>query len=419
MVEFEYMKEYILDFHTHSRFARGCSKALTLPYIAEWCARKGVDVIATGDFTHPAWFTELSEQLEETEGGLYRVKGLDFSTRFVFGTEISCIYRKHDKTRRMHVLVLAPSRETAGKINEILGKRGNLKSDGRPILGMDAEELAKICLDIDARCLIIPAHIWTPWFSLFGSKSGFDTMHEAFGEMEKYIYAVETGLSSDPKMNWQLKQLNGKTILSNSDAHSAENFAREANVFRMETLSYQNIFDIIRNDDRECFVYTIEFYPEEGKYHYDGHRACGVNLSPEESSKHGKACPKCGLPLTIGVLNRVQELADQKVIAAGRVPARYIVPLQQIIAEVVQTGVKSKRVQMEYKKLTARVPEFTLLLHTPEEDLEKMVFDPLLLDGILRVRSGNIVVIPGYDGVYGVVKVFENAPLRKKQAVLF
>ncbi|OGY85116.1 MAG: hypothetical protein A3F54_01580 [Candidatus Kerfeldbacteria bacterium RIFCSPHIGHO2_12_FULL_48_17] len=437
------MKPYIIDLHTHSRFSRGCSKALTLAHIAHWCRKKGIDIVPTSDFTHPIWFAELQTQLEEAEPCLYRLRAetwLDYvtqhpelknspipATRFINTTELSCIYKKHDKAlgedkaRRVHVLITAPSLAIVTKINAKLTKGGyNITSDGRPILGLDAKELLKIILDIDPRCLLIPAHIWTPWFAIFGSKSGFNSLEEVFDELTPHIHAIETGLSSDPKMNWALKQLNNITILSNSDAHSVENLAREANVFAMEAPSYKEIARIITTNDRTRFLHTIEFYPEEGKYHNDGHAACKINLTPEQSAKHRGLCPKCGQKLTIGVLNRVRELADQQPHAQNRVPAKYVVPLQQIIAEVTGTGPKSKTVQQEYERLVKHAPEFTLLLQTPITEIAAVTSYPEIATGIERMRSGQMHIIPGYDGQYGVVKIFEEATKKKeKQGMLF
>ncbi|OGY78754.1 MAG: DNA helicase UvrD [Candidatus Kerfeldbacteria bacterium RIFCSPHIGHO2_02_FULL_42_14] len=413
------MKPYILDLHIHSRFSRGCSKYLTLDSVAAWCEKKGIDIVATGDFTHPGWFTELKQQLVETEPGLYSLTNKTSKTRFICSTEISCIYKKNDATRRIHVLIVAPNLIIVEKINTKLNEIGNIKSDGRPILGLDVKELLKICLEIDERCLMIPAHIWTPWFSLFGSKSGFDHLEDCFEEMTPYIYAIETGLSSDPKMNWGLKQLNNLAILSHSDAHSVENLAREADVFALEQPSYDAIYEIIKTRDPKQFLYTIEFYPEEGKYHFDGHRDCNIRFTPEESHKHKNICPKCGRSLTIGVLNRVNALSDQPENSKGRIPFKYVVPLAQIIAESLQKNVHTKAVDQIYEQLTKHTPEFQLLLHMPFAELRTIAEDRIV-EGIKRMREGNLIIHPGFDGVYGEVKIFSKEEIsREKQGVLF
>lgn len=413
------MKNYIIDLHIHSRFSRGCSKYLTPPLIAQWCEKKGIDIIATADFTHPGWINELKEHLEEAEEGLYKLKNSGNKTRFIHSTEISCIYKKHDKARRIHVNVLAPNFEIVEKINKKLGSDYNLKSDGRPILGLDAKELLKIILDIDERCMMIPSHIWTPWFALFGSKSGFNSIQECFEEMTPHIYAIETGLSSDPEMNWKLSQLNNIAILSHSDAHSVENLAREANVFQMETPSYNEITDIIKTNDPKRFLYTIEFYPQEGKYHYDGHRTCGISLTPQESKKYKNLCPKCSQPLTIGVLNRVEELADQQPDPKNRIPFRYLVPLKELLSEIMEQGVNTKKIKEEYDRLTTNIPEFEFLLHSPLEKITSLAGGKIA-EGIHRIRKGSFYIKPGYDGVFGKVEIFKPHELsQKKQISLF
>lgn len=285
------------DFHIHSKYSRATSQFADLENLDKWARIKGVDVLGAGDFTHPAWFSEMEKKLSEAEQGLFKLKGSDFGTRFVLTSEVSCIYKKTGKVRKVHIVIFAPSLHSVEKINSRLSQIGNIKSDGRPILGLDAKELLKIVLDIDENCLIVPAHIWTPWFSVFGSKSGFDSLEECFDEYAKYIFAVETGLSSDPKMNWQLPQLDNITLISNSDAHSAQKIGREANVFDTE-LNYDSIIKAIKT--RQGFLYTIEFFPEEGKYHFDGHASCGISLTPAQSKKYKNICPKCKKPLVIG-----------------------------------------------------------------------------------------------------------------------
>ncbi len=416
----------VVDLHIHSKYSRACSRDLDLENIDKYCYTKGVNVIATADFTHPEWFKELKTKLVEKEEGLYQLKGSQTGTRFLCATEISSIYSKNGKVRRIHTVVLAPNLSVVEKLNKALGKIGNLKADGRPILGLDVEELAKICLDIDERCMIIPAHIWTPWFAMFGSKSGFDSIEEAFGSMSKYIYAIETGLSSDPQMNWRVKNLDRVSLVSNSDAHSLPNIAREANVFEIEEkeLSYDKICKVIKESNPKEFLYTVEFYPEEGMYHWDGHRNCKVSYKPSESLKRNNICPVCKKPLTIGVLNRIEELAekdrDENYFDKNRIPFKKLIELDKIIAEVL--GIKSrkaKRVQTEYKNLIDNLGnEFKILLETDYESLNKVTL-PNIVEGIKRVREGQIEVIPGFDGQYGQIKIFKDDEKIEKQIKLF
>jgi len=432
----------IADLHIHSRFSRACSRDLVLEKIDETCRIKGVNVVGTGDFTHPEWFQEMKENLVEKEEGLYVLKSQiqnpkskinskfqilnSEQTRFICSSEIACIYSKGGKCRRLHVVVLAPSLEAVEKINKELAKIGNLKSDGRPILGLDVEKLAEIVLEIDKRCAIIPAHIWTPWFAMFGSKSGFDSVEECWGKMADKIFAIETGLSSDPQMNWRVKNLDRMSIISNSDAHSLPNIGREANVLEIgeDKVSYEEIIRIIKDKDPKEFLSTIEFYPEEGMYHFDGHRECGVSMTPGESRKNKNVCPKCRKELTIGVLNRVEDLADKKrkegYVDKSRVPFVKLVELDKIIAEAL--GVKSrasKQVKLEYDKLIKKFGnEFDILL---KEDLEKIKTESgaEISEGIKRMREGDIFIKPGFDGQYGEIKIFGQEKNIKKQMSLF
>ena len=418
--------QIIADLHIHSKYSRACSKQLILDEIDKYCQMKGVDIVATGDFTHPIWFSELRDKLEESESGLYKVKESKFGTRFLCSTEISCIYSKGGKVRRLHIVVLAPSLEVVEKINVALGKIGNLKSDGRPILGLDAKELARIVLEIDEKCMIIPAHIWTPWFAMFGSKSGFDSVNECFEEMSGKIYAIETGLSSDPPMNWRIKALDRISIVSNSDAHSLPNIAREANVFEVDEnkLSYDEICRIIKDKNSNEFLYTIEFYPEEGMYHFDGHRDCKVSFSPSESKKNKNICPKCRKPLTIGVMNRVEELADEDrredYIDKDRIPFKELIGLDKIIAESLQIKSRSSRkVQEEYMNLINNFgTEFNILLNVNYEDLNKVVLSQVT-EGIRRAREGKVHINPGFDGQYGEIKIFKDEERLDYQKRLF
>ena len=303
--------KFIADFHLHSKYSRATSLQMDLENLNKWASIKGVKVLGTGDFTHPAWFKELKEKLEPAESGLFKIRKKEAQTRFILSGEISCIYSKKGRVRKIHVMLFIPSFKEAEKINTRLGKIGNLSADGRPILGLDAKELTKIVLEASSDCLIVPAHIWTPWFGLFGSKSGFDAIEECFEGYTKYIFAAETGLSSDPAMNWRVSSLDRITLISNSDSHSPQNIGREANVFNT-TLDYFSIIKTIKEKNKNHFLYTIEFFPEEGKYHHDGHRACGISLAPKDSKKYNNICPCCGRSLTIGVLNRVEQLADRE-----------------------------------------------------------------------------------------------------------
>lgn len=413
-----------LDLHVHSKYSRACSPQLEVPGMARVCAQKGIDIVATGDFTHPAWLAHLQEQLEEENEGVYRLKTsgskqTGSGTRFIVGTEISCIYRHRDKTRRLHLLIFAPNLEVAQKFNRALEKRGaNLTADGRPIMGLSAKEILKICLETDERMLLVPAHAWTPWFAVFGSKSGYDSLAECFEELTPHVRAIETGLSSDPPMNHRLSALDPLTLISNSDAHSLNNLGREANVFAFEReseISYREIRRIIAAGDRKKFLYTIEFYPEEGKYHYDGHAACGVSLKPSQTKREKFLCPTCQRPLTVGVLHRVDDLADRSEAAAPGhrfIPHRSIVPLRQIIAATFKTGVGSKRVAAEYERLLERLgSEFHVLLEAEPAALASAASDPAITLAIANVRAGRVKTVPGYDGVYGVVDVFGGKPL--------
>jgi uncharacterized protein (TIGR00375 family) len=385
---------------------------MDLENLDRWARIKGIKVLGTGDFTHPKWFEEIKQKLSPAERGLFGLKDSDSAcpargTRFILTAEISCIYSKGGKVRKVHIIVFAPSINAVEKINEELNKIGNLKADGRPILGLDAKELAKIVLEADENCLVVPAHAWTPWFSVFGSKSGFDTLEECFEEYTKYIYAIETGLSSDPAMNWRLSQLDKITLISNSDAHSLPKIGREVNVFDTE-LSYDAIAEAIKTKDKNKFLYTIEFFPEEGKYHYDGHRLCNLSLKPEESKKYNNICPKCGKPLVIGVLNRVAELADRPegFLPKNAIPFKSLIPLNEIIAESIGSPVTSKKVIEYYNNLIKNLGnEFKILLESTEKEIKDKSL-PEIADGVIKMREGKVSIEPGYDGVYGKIKIF-------------
>ncbi len=407
------MIQKILDLHTHSRYSRACSKDLELPKIAKACEIRGIDILATGDFTHPKWFASIKDELVQENEGLYKLKDNSSSTRFLLGTEVASIKKHKGKTRRIHLLIFAPNIEVAEKFNAYLSKRGfNLRSDGRPILGLTAKEILQIMLEIDPRMVLIPAHAWTPWFGIFGSKGGYNTLEEAFEELTPHVRAIETGLSSDPRMNSQLSKLDNITLISNSDAHSAQKLGREANVMHFKSekeITYSEIMRVIQEGDRKKFQYTIEFYPEEGKYHYDGHAACKFSCHPRETKKYKGICPLCKKPLIIGVMNRVIELADRNETQAkvvGRIAYKSLVPLPEIIADTLGFGVGSKAVKKEYDKLIGYFGnEFSILLDAKLKDIAS-VSSKHIAEAVNRVRTGNIYIEPGYDGVFGTVKVF-------------
>jgi len=410
----------VADFHIHSKYSRATSHNMDLEHIAQAAQEKGITVVGTGDFTHPEWFNELKNKLEPAEEGLYRLKDEEDGVRFVVTGEISNMYTRHGKGRRIHSLIILPSLESAEKINNILSWQGNIKSDGRPILGMDTEELLKIVIDTEPMALFIPAHIWTPWFGVFGSMSGFDSLEEAFGENIKHIYALETGLSSDPPMNWRLSVLDKFTLISNSDAHSPTKLGREVNVFDTE-LSYSAIRNAIIKKDKSKFLNTIEFFPEEGKYHYDGHRLCKVSMSPEQRKKVEGICPKCGRHLTVGVLSRVDELADRKdgFTPSNAIPYKSLVPLKEIIAEAVGVGPQTKKVEGYYQELIQKFSnEFNILLDVSLEELNKFTLSKIA-DGVKRVRDGKLIIEPGYDGEFGKVKILHENEEEEEQNKLF
>lgn len=398
----------VADLHVHSRFSRACSQLLTLENNAFWCHKKGVNVLGTGDFTHPEWFKEIESQLNDAEPGMYKLtSGNHPDVRFVMTSEVSQIYKRGGKTRRIHNLIFAPSRDAARRINTWLVESGfNVKSDGRPILGLDSEELYKRLKEIDTNIVVCPAHVWTPWFALFGSKSGFDSMEECFGEMTKEVFSLETGLSSDPRMNRTWSHLDRVALISNSDAHSPQNFGREANVFEIsETeLSFTSLMDAIKTRNPNRFLYTIEFFPEEGKYHIDGHAQCGFYCDPAETKHLGGKCPKCGSAMTVGVLSRVEQLADRSQtidVMKNHVPFKSIIPLPEMIGLALGKKPAAKKVQEVYEHMIAHGGnEFSLLLDASMQDL-RALSDERIADAILRMREGKISWRAGYDGVYG------------------
>jgi len=493
----------ISDLHLHSRFSRAVSREMTIAGIAQWAAKKGIGLVATGDWTHPMWMREIGEKLEETGTGLLRSKnplsgfGSPLSDEslsvyqltgkqktekqesenrqqktdnlfplFLLSTEISCIYSQTGKTRRVHVMVWVSSIASAQKISRELTKRGcNLLSDGRPIIGLSLMNLAELVFSVDSHALIIPAHIWTPWFSVYGQMGGFDSLEEAFGPYVKNIYAVETGLSSSPDMNWRIKELDSRAIVSFSDAHSGPKMGREATVFELTEPTFENVRKAImtlsgfsfplsdksqsvvsgsgldtdkqntdkqKSDNRQQntdnrILYTIEFYPEEGKYHYTGHRDCHVRLSPQETIAKGTMCPVCGKPLTQGVMQRVEELASRSSYELrvtsyelnslrmlkteeqmSRPPFVMLVPLQEIIAEAIGSPVASVKTQSQYNILTLHFNgEFNVLLNASLDEIGG-ISTKEIADGVRKVRIGDIMVDPGYDGVFGVVKIWKS-----------
>ena len=411
--------EFIADFHIHSRFSRATSRDMDVKHLAEWAKLKGITLMGTGDFTHHLWLEELKAYLEDLGNGLFKYQDI----YFILTSEISSIYSKKGKTYRVHNLIFSPSFKTTEKINDRLGRLGNLASDGRPILGLDAQELARIVFDIDENCMIVPGHIWTPWFSVFGSMSGFDRIEDCFEDQTPKIFALETGLSSDPAMNWRLSALDRFTLISNSDSHSPSKIGREANVFNCD-LDYKTIREVLKTKDKKRFLYTIEFFPEEGKYHFDGHRLCGVRFSPKETRQHAGKCPKCGKPLTIGVMNRVEQLADRPegFNPPNSIPFKNMIPFDEIIAEAKGVGKASVSVERDYRSLVAKFgTEFNILLKAKKEELLKNL-PPKIAEGVLRVRESKVNIKAGYDGEYGEISIFdenENRDKNEEQLSLF
>ncbi|MGA2465877.1 MAG: endonuclease Q family protein [Thermodesulfobacteriota bacterium] len=398
---------FIADFHLHSKFSRATSKDMEVETLARWAKKKGISLLGTGDFTHPTYFAELRSKLVPLGNGLFELKKGEKEVKFILTTELCNIFTQNGKVRRIHNLIFAPSFEVVEAIRSKLGNLGKLSSDGRPIFSFPAKELLKMILDISADCLIIPAHAWTPWFSIFGANSGFDSIEECFGELSPHIHAIETGLSSDPEMNWRLSALDGITLLSNSDAHSPNRLGREANAFDCD-LVYKEIIETIRKKDSKKLLFTIEFFPEEGKYHYDGHRQCGVISSPSQTRASQYLCPNCHKKLTVGVMHRVEELADRPegFIPKKAIPSIHLIPLEEVIAEALGVRVGTKAVEAEYERLVERGgSEFQILLNATPDELASFV-PARTLEGIIRMRQGKVSIIPGHDGVYGKISLF-------------
>ncbi len=450
---------YVADLHIHSRFSRACSPQLNIPNLAEWAKLKGIDLLGTGDFLHPLWFAELKSQLKEDGSGFFRPKDdqplAGSEVKFVLTVEIASIYSHKGRVRRVHNLVFMPDFASAEAFQKaLLSRRATLGSDGRPIVGISSKDLLSLALQASEKTLFIPAHAWTPWFGIFGSESGYDSLEDCFEDLTDYIYGIETGLSSDPAMNWRIKELDNRSIVSFSDAHSLPNLGREATVIEGE-FSYYGLYRAIksptvipanagiqlnnssskldprlRGDDKVAG--TIEFYPEEGKYHYTGHRNCNIKYSPEDTKTKGATCPKCGRGLTVGVMERVEEIAVRDVSELGvirengviksqtmanRPGYRMLVPFLQIISEALKSSVTSQKVLNEYKKLTKILGNELKILTKIETSEITKISDSKIAEGVEKARLGDLVIDPGYDGVYGVVKIWQDGvdPAKEEQ----
>lgn len=406
----------IADLHIHSRFSMATSKEGTPENLDFWARKKGISLIGTGDFTHPVWREELKERLVSEGNGLYRLRDAYVKeesrkfpgegTRFVVSGEISSIYKKNGKTRKVHNVILLPGLEAADAMAQRLEKIGNIHSDGRPILGLDSHDLLEMMLDVCPEGILIPAHIWTPHFSVLGAKSGFDSVEECFEELAPYIHALETGLSSDPAMNWRISKLDRYQLVSNSDAHSPSKLGREANLLDIDC-SYEGLYRAIQTG--EGLEGTVEFFPEEGKYHFDGHRKCGVSLSPVEAERLGGICPVCGKKLTMGVDHRVEQLADRAEGFVKKDGKKYesLVPLPEVISTCMGYSAASKKVQGCFEQMIQTLgTEFDILRNVPSEDIKSCAGERIA-EGIENVRTGNVKRIPGYDGEYGKIELFD------------
>ncbi len=420
------------DLEVHSKYARAVSSSMNVPTIAEWADKKGISLVGSGDFTHPMWFRELRSQLAEDSYGVYKLKGGKLKSRFLLTSEVSCIYLHDGKGRRVHILVYLPGFGEVEKFNNALSSHGaNLFSDGRPIIGLTLSQVATLALEASPKALIIPAHVWTPWFGFYGSMSGYDSLNEAFNDLVKHIPAVETGLSSDPAMNWKIGELTGKSIVSFGDAHSPQKLGREATVFEIKHLSYDAIYNAFWDKGEDKIAFTIEFYPEEGKYHYTGHRKCNVVYSPNEARKLGMTCPVCGKSLTLGVASRVETLATTDVETISEIDplgVRWIkekkstrpgyvmlVPLLEILSESLGLGVATQGVTSLYDHLVTRFgSEFDVLLKTKISDLEN-VAGTKVSEAVSKVRSGDIFIKPGFDGIFGKVKIWKEEKIKVKK----
>lgn len=424
--------KFIADVHVHSHYSRATSKDLDLEHLAKWAQLKGIKVVGTGDFVHPGWMAELKEKLEPAEEeGLFKLKpeyllttqpevpaACKAEVRFMLSVEISNIYKRHNKVRKVHNLIFAPHFEAAEIIQAKLDTIGNIRSDGRPILGLDSHDLLEITLETDPLAYFIPAHIWTPWFSALGSKGGFDSIEAFLGDLIPHVFAAETGLSSDPPMNWRLSQLDPYILVSNSDAHSPGKLGREATVYETE-LSYRGIYNALAKPENHGVIGTVEFFPQEGKYHYDGHRNCKMRLHPSETREHGGLCPVCKKPVTVGVLARVEELADRPEKTQIK-PPRWkpyfsLIPLPEVIADAKNVGSNTKTVHAIFQNMLAKIGnEMFILQEAPLEDIAK-VTGSLIAEGIHRMRKGEVHIASGYDGEYGIIKIFKPEEREKLQ----
>jgi uncharacterized protein (TIGR00375 family) len=413
----------IADLHIHGRYSRATSQSMRIEEIARFAKIKGLNLVGTGDFTHPKWLKELQETLiYDVESGLYKLANdPDFPVSFMITTEVSTVFTFEGEIKKIHHVILTPSIETAVQINERLSRYGDLSADGRPTLGMSAPQLVEEVMEVSSENMVFPAHAWTPWFSIFGAFSGFDSVEDCYQDMTKHIYAIETGLSSDPPMNWRLSKLDRFTLVSNSDSHSywPWRMGREANVFEVEKISYREIIDAIRKKDRARFKFTIETDPAYGKYHWTGHRNCNVSLPPKEAIKLGNICPVCRKKLTKGVEQRVEELADRPegFIPKNAIGYMHLLPLSEIIAAALEVDSPStQHVWNIYNKLVEKFgDEYTVLIDAPRQALENIT-DQRIAEAIVRVREGRIKVIPGYDGIYGQPIIFdENAKTHREK----
>ncbi len=412
---------FIADLHIHSHYSVATSKDLVPEKLDYWARIKGITVVGTGDFTHPGWLAELKEKLEPAEPGLYKLKDAlrlpgapDTPVRFVLSAEISSIYKKNGKVRKIHNVILAPDFESVERFQARLGQIGNITSDGRPILGFDAKDLLALTLEVNPQNTFIPAHIWTPWFSALGSKSGFDSIEECFEDLTPYIFAVETGLSSDPPMNWLCSFLDRFTLVSNSDAHSPEKLGREANVFNTD-LSYWGLVQALKEPTNGHFEGTVEFYPQEGKYHLDGHRKCGIRWDPLQTLQNKGICPVCGKKVTVGVLNRVAQLSDREAIEErpNRLPFYSLIPLKEVLSEILNTGPNSKTVKQAYQTLIQKAgSEFNLLLNLPLNEIQHLT-NEMVHEAIRRMRERQVIVKEGFDGEFGQIRVFAENEVAK------
>ncbi len=407
------MKYYIADLHIHSHYSRATSRDMNIDGIAHHARLKGIGLVGTGDVLHPLWRKELQEKLSIKAPGIYSYGGVDF----ILSTETSHIYSDQGKVRRIHIVLLLPNFESVEKLAARLAPYGDLVADGRPTLGLSVRQLVEIVREVSEDIMIIPAHIWTPWYSLYGANSGYDSVREAFGDYIDEPIAMETGLSSDPPMNWRISELDRYVLVSNSDAHSPSRLGREANVFS-EPLDYFELKRVLYEKDREKFLFTIEFFPEEGKYHYDGHRICGVRYHPRETIQNGGICPVCGRPLTIGVLHRVELLADRPegFRPHDAIPFKHLVPLNEVIADALHVGKTSKKVMAQYEiMINSLGPELEILLETPIDRIARVAGEEIA-EAVKSVREGRVHVEPGYDGVYGKVGIIIELPKRASSA---